>query len=121
MKIHSQEEVRYTLFNNAEEIWFWFCRSQKARQELSRFEKNSYSPIRPCSPDDILQIVLQLNLAGILQKRHINTLTKYGNLYYIPDYRIKEESLHALWWDDAIDKLTVIFKKKGFIYEANSK
>ena len=79
-------------FDNAEQAWFWYCQCQISKNCGESPQPRKTYTLRPCGLDDIYICVVRLSLAGILKKRHINTLIKYGDKLYPPDPRIEEEA-----------------------------
>jgi hypothetical protein len=104
----------YKFFKNAEEAWFWYCRHQ-ALKEGSSYRPQIPRLSRPCSLSDIYVCVVKLSLCGILKKRHVNTLVKFGRRLSPPDHRLDEEVEEAIWWEEAMDKLQTIMLGKGFV------
>ena len=90
-------------FVNAEEAWFWFMRCQRAREEGAEH------------PDDLYRAAV-----GLLRKRqitaeHLRVLAFFGVCERPPDPRCRDEERSARLWDEALDKLTTVLKKKGII------
>lgn len=116
------EELKYVelendsgevLFSCAEEAWFWYCKYEKRTPYKT---KNSNKVVvRPCLLDDIYLSVEKLYWAKKISNRHVKTLIKYGRMLCPPDARIKDEEMEALWWDDAMDKLETVLRKKGIV------
>ncbi|MCW9034758.1 MAG: hypothetical protein OQJ97_11115 [Rhodospirillales bacterium] len=104
-------------FHNAEEAWFWFSRCQNLRNEGARFGEGTKQRTRPCDPDDVYREVQRLKRKGILHKRHLSVLGKFGKLETPPDPRHYEEEPEARLWDEALDRLTTPLKTKGIIDE----
>lgn len=102
-------------FVDAEEAWFWFMRCQRAREEGARFEETPGSVTRPCDPDDLYRAAV-----GLLRKRqitveHLRVLAFFGACERPPDPRCRDEERPARLWNEALDKLTTVLKKKGII------
>ena len=103
----------YQLFNSAEEAWLWFCKYESMVK--SKPKNSSCRIVRPCYLDDIYIAVSRLYLARKISERHVKTLIKYGKLQLIPDERISDEYMEAMWWQDAMDKLEILLIKKGIV------
>lgn len=77
-------------FVNAEEAWFWFVRSQKARMDGARFKDDEADVARPCEPDDLYRILMSLVRKKTLGRRHMKVLANFGMLERVPDARVAE-------------------------------
>ncbi|MBD5398134.1 hypothetical protein HDR60_01345 [bacterium] len=108
-----ENESGEVLFECAEDAWFWYCKYEKRNPYKSN--NSNKVIVRPCMLDDIYLSVVKLYLAKKISERHLKTLIKYGRLQCPPDSRIKDEEMEALWWDDAIDKLETVLRKKGIV------
>lgn len=102
-------------FADAETAWFWFMRCQKARWDGARFERGLAQEVRPCEPDDIYRCARRLVVEGKLQSRHFEVLARFGVLDRPPDSRRPDEvGAHRLW-DEALDKLSTVLRRKGIV------
>jgi hypothetical protein len=80
-----------TLFDTAEEAWFWFMASYDARQAGARIKANEGLYKRPCEPSDILKICERLRRHRRLDMNHFRVLRHYGQRMIAPDpTRVKE-------------------------------
>lgn len=102
-------------FLDAEEAWFWFIRSQRARREGARLTDTDSAHTRPCEPDDIYRIVMGLFRRRTLHKGHLRVLAEYGWRGASPDGRVRDEEPPALLWEDALERMTTVLKEKGII------
>ncbi len=102
-------------FATAEEAWFWFARCQIARRQGARFEPLPGASGRPCDPDDIYRAALALRQQGILRREHLDVLGRFGLCGRPPDPRCEEEDSAARIWEQAIDRLTTVLRRKGII------
>lgn len=107
-------------FLNSEEAWFWFIRCQKARWDGARFEVNMSRAARPCDPDDIYRAVMSLYRNKRLKKQHLSVLARFGLEETPPDARERDQLYPARLWDEALDLLTTILKKKNLIDEEHA-
>lgn len=108
-------EKRVILFCDAEEAWFWFIRSERARREGARLSEAASSDTRPCEPDDLYRMVMALRQRRRLRDDHLRVLVQYGWRECPPDTRVREEQ-HALsLWCEALDRLTTVLKAKGIV------
>lgn len=102
-------------FENAEEAWFWFVRSQKLRDQGARMGDRSVSMVRPCDPDDLYRAVVMLAKGGRIGAAHIGVLSRFGLEDRPPDPRCREEERAARLWDEALDRLSTVLRKKGIV------
>lgn len=113
-----ETEIGEVLFDCAEDAWFWYCKYEKRTPYKSNNSNNVV--IRPCVLDDIYLCVEKLFFAKKIGGRHVKTLIKYGRMLCPPDIRVEDEAMEALWWDDAMDKLETLLRKKGIVRCKNS-
>jgi DNA-binding response OmpR family regulator len=106
---------RVILFIDAEEAWFWFIRSERARLDGARLSKDASNDTRPCDPDDLYRVVMALHRRKRLRDDHLKVLAHYGWRECPPDQRVREDE-HALnLWREALDRLTTVLKAKGIV------
>jgi len=106
---------RTTPFQSAEEAWFWYIRCQKARNDGARMEVDMAREARPCEPDDMYRAVKTLSDNKKITPHHVHVLAKYGHHERPPDPRCQEEVRPHRLWEEALDKLTTLLKKKDII------
>lgn len=102
-------------FLDAEEAWFWFIRSERARREGARLTETFSSHTRPCEPDDIYRIVMGLFRRHTIGNEHLKVLAEYGWRNAPPDGRVREDERPLSLWEDALDRLTTELKAKGIV------
>jgi hypothetical protein len=102
-------------FFDAQEAWFWFMRSQKAQFEGAKFKGAGNDMGRPCDLDDFSRAVMELVRVGKIGRHHLKVLAKFSIREQAPDGRLREESCACLLWDEALDRLSTILRKKGII------
>ncbi len=105
---------RVVPFVSAEEAWFWFVQCQERRAEGARLDNLTNSE-RPCEPDDIWVVVMDLRRRGRLDAHHLWVLVRFGRRGAPPDGRAREEEIAARVWDEAIDALVTPLKAKGIV------
>lgn len=110
-----QSQAPTVPFLNAEEAWFWFVRSQRARLEGAKLRSNEADVVRPCDPDDLYRILMKLVRARNLGRRHMKVLAFFGFSERAPDNRLREEQRAFRLWDEALDRLTTVLKEKGIV------
>ena len=102
-------------FTNAEEAWFWFVRSEKARAERAKAEHTKSLYGRPCDPDDVFRWVKQLYDGGALAIGHLMVMGHYGYLDRYPDRHVEDEVVDYIVWTDAFDMLEPVLVDKGVV------
>jgi len=102
-------------FASAEEAWFWFMRTEKARAERAKAEKINTLDERPCLPDDVYTIVSRLHRHGILFDLHLEVMGEYGFLDRYPRLDDDEEAVDWVIWVDAFDTLEPHLIAKGIV------
>ncbi|MEG3618985.1 hypothetical protein V5T82_11010 [Magnetovibrio sp. PR-2] len=108
-------------FGSAEEAWFWFIRSERARMEGARLSRDASDTTRPCEPDDIYRAVMRLHQKRVIGRHHLKTLARFGWRECPPDSRVRQEQYDVQLWDDALDRLTTELKAKGIVeHEQNT-
>ena len=102
-------------FANAEEAWFWYIRCQRVRWDGARFLNAPGETIRPCDPDDLYRAVSGLARARVIGGEHLRVLGTYGLRECPPDPRCREEQRAARLWDESLDRLTTVLRRKGIV------
>jgi len=108
-------EVAVLPFIDAEEAWFWFMHSQRARAEGGQFRGASGGTARPCDPDDLYRAVMDLARRRLIGRAHLKVLAHFGYNDCPPDPRIDNEVRAHSLWSEALDRLTTVLKSKGII------
>ncbi len=104
-----------TLFDNAEEAWFWFINATTARESGAKIRANEGLYKRPCEPSDIMKILERLHRHRRLDMHHFRVLKHYGLRMIAPDITRAREVLAARLWNEAMDILSDVFISKGII------
>ncbi len=102
-------------FASAEEAWFWFMRTEKARAERAKPEKTQMLCERPCLPDDVYSTVSHLYRNGILLDLHLEVMGEYGFLDRFPYPDDDVEAVDWVLWVDAFDTLEPHLREKGIV------
>ena len=102
-------------FDNAEEAWFWAMSCLVAREDGARFVAGMALQERPCSPDDLIGSAERMGAAGRLKPTHLRVLAGYGRRLLAPDGRTRHEQKAARLWDEALDLLTTVWRRKGIV------
>ena len=109
--IHDYHDVP---FSTAEEAWFWYIRAQKARRDGLRFDGPRLHS-RPCDPDDIYRTLISLRQGGKVRRAHVDVLARFGFREQPPDPRCRDEQVPARLWDEALDRMATVLRRKGII------
>ena len=102
-------------FHDAEEAWFWAMSCLVAREDGARFIAGLSLRERPCSPDDLIVSAERMGAAGRLKPTHLRVLAGYGRRLLAPDRRARSEQTAARLWDEALDLLTTVWRRKGIV------
>lgn len=102
-------------FATAEEAWFWYMRTTKARAEQARAADCSSLNERPCDPDDVFNCVVRLYKENTLYPLHLEVLGEYGYLDRDPFTDDDTEAVDWIIWMDAFDILEPYLFEKEII------
>lgn len=103
-------------FRDAQEAWFWFMRTEKARLQGARPREEASNEMRPCDADDIYRVVMALHRGKRIGAAHLKVLAEYGWRESPPDARLGEERWALGMWDEALDRLTGPLKSRGIVF-----
>jgi len=104
-----------TAFATPEEAWFWGMHCFAARADGARYRAGQSDVARPCEPDDLLASVEALVRGGRLRAAHVRALFGFGRRLAAPDPRRREEERAARLWDEALDRLSTVWRRKGIV------
>ncbi len=110
-----QSQAPTVPFLDAEEAWFWFIRSQRARLEGAKLRSDEADVARPCDPDDVYRVLMDLIRAAVLGRQHLKVLARFGFIERSPDRRVREERRAFTLWDEALDRMTTVLRKKKIV------
>lgn len=102
-------------FDNAEQVWFWFCGCLLARGDGLRSSKDYVNKIRNCEICDIYRIVKRMKFLHQISNRHLRVMTKWGCLNFPPYYDSRAKRSEIRLWDDGIRCFEKHLKEKGII------
>jgi len=108
-------DTNITLFESAEEAWFWFMQANDARQSGARISANLGLYKRPCEPSDILKILERLRRHRRLDMNHFRILRHYGERMIAPDNIRPREIMAARLWGEAMEILHDVFVAKDIV------
>ena len=97
-------------FDDAEAAWFWCVQTSEAIHSGARLQPGMASTSRPCEAVDIQKVVLRLADQKLLNAKHIEALVTYGPRHLRPS-----QPLPALYWHQAMQRMTPILQRKGII------
>lgn len=101
-------------FDNAEEVWFWFCACLQARGGLR--SRSDYTGVpRPCEVADVGRIIKQLHYKRRLSNRHLRVMYRWGAVHCAPyaDRRGKRSEIRL--WCESMQELEVVFRDKRIV------
>lgn len=102
-------------FDDAEEAWFWYAKCQRLRNAGVKPKDIGQITGRPCDPDDLYRAVSWLQGQGRIGVAHVGVLGRFGFEDRPPDPRCRQEERAARLWDEALDRLTTVLRKKGIV------
>lgn len=105
--------INYEAFNNAEEVWFWFCHCISARGDGLRSKSDYPGLPRNCEVGDICQILKQMKARHQISNRHLRILSKWGMMNIPPYYRGKPSEIRL--WEEAIRVLDVYLRSREIL------
>lgn len=106
---------RYEPFENAEEVWFWFCACLQARSDGLR-SRTDYTGIqRPCEVGDIYKIIKRLKLNNQLSNRQLRVMYNWGGLHFPPYYDKRAKRSEIALWEAGIKSLEAVLIDKKII------
>lgn len=107
------EEV--CLFENAQEVWFWFMKSLEARADGAYCMRSNGDVVRPCEPNDIYTIINRLHRTRRLLIDHLRVLAHYGRRGFAPSLDRQKEQKSYYLWQEAFDVLEDVFSFKKLL------
>lgn len=105
----------YEPFNNAEEVWFWFCSSLAARGDGLRSKSDYPGKLRCCEIGDIYRIVKAMKFHQQITNRHLRIMAKWGNLGTPPYYNRSAKRSEIALWEYGISVLGLYLQNKGIL------
>ncbi len=102
-------------FADAAEAWFWFMQCHQARVDGARIVAGLGLVPRPCEPEDVLRAVDRLYRQRRLLRDHLLVLAHYGRRLMAPDPGRRNEERAARLWDEALERLAGMLRRKGIV------
>lgn len=107
------EPIETTPFSSSEEAWFWCCFCESLKDIKGRGGHRNV--IRPCESSDIIIAVNKLIREHIITSEQARILMKYGKEQVPPHPHFGDSLRVCKLWQNAIDFLDYILKKKGIV------
>jgi len=105
----------YEPFDNAEQVWFWFCGCLIARGDGMRSCNDYKGKCRKCEIADIWRIVKRMRYRRQISNRHLRVMMKWGNLECPPYYHVGAKRSEIRLWEEAMRVLEIYLLEKGII------
>lgn len=105
----------YEPFNNAEEVWFWFCCSILARGDGLRSKSDYPGKLRSCEISDIYRIIKQMRLHNEISNRHLRVMSKWGKAGVSPFYERSAKRSEIKLWEYGMCVLDMYLKNKRIL------
>lgn len=92
----------YEPFDNAEEVWFWYCNCLLVRGDGLR-SKNGYDgKLRNCEVSDIEKIIKYMRMRSEVSPRHLRVMYRFGALNVSPYYDKRAKNSEINLWDEGL-------------------
>ena len=92
----------YEPFDNAEDVWFWFCACIQARGDGLRSRSDYCGKKRNCEVADIYRIIKSLKLKGRINNRQLRVLYSWGMMHFPPYYDKRAKRSEIRLWEEGI-------------------
>lgn len=105
----------YEPFENAEEVWFWFCASLQARGSGLRTRCDFVGQPRICEISDVSRIVNKMRRSGSISNRHLRVMSKWGVLHIPPYYDRRAKVSETKLWEYAMNVFEIYLKNQHIL------
>ena len=105
----------YEPFDNAEEVWFWFCRSLDARGDGLRSRNDYPGKCRSIEIGDVSRILKRMRARGEITNRCLRVMSKCGMLGTPPCYDGRAKRSEIRLWEYGIGIFDFYLKTKGIL------
>ena len=105
----------YEPFDNAEEVWFWFCRSLDARGDGLRSRSDYPGKCRSIEIGDVSRILKRMRAHGEITNRCLRVMSKGGMLGPPPYYDGRAKRSEIRLWEYGIGIFDFYLKTKGIL------
>ncbi len=107
--------LRYEPFNNAEEVWFWYCSCLLVRGNGLRSKSDYPGLPRDCELGDIEGILKRMKADNCITNRHLRVLYRWGGLFCTPYYDRRAKKSEIILWEEAIRWFDVYLRAKNIL------
>lgn len=105
----------YEPFENAEEVWFWYCACQLARGDGLRAKCDYHGHLRICEISDIEKIIKKMHRESSVSNRHLRVMYRWGALFTPPYYDRRAKHSEVSLWEEGIKIFEIYLRQKGII------
>lgn len=105
----------YVPFENAEEVWFWFCSSVSARGDGLRSKSDYWGKLRLCELADIHNIIKAMKRNHHLSNRHLRIMIKWGTEQISPFYERSAKRSEIRLWEEGVKNFEIYLKHKKIL------
>lgn len=105
----------YEPFENAEQVWFWFCGCLMAREDGLRSSKDYSFKRRCCEVADIYRLIKRMKFYHQINNRHLRIMIKWETLATSPVLDKRAKNSEAKLWGEGISILEIYLKDKRII------
>lgn len=102
-------------FENAEEVWFWFCRSLEARGDGLRSKSDFPGKLRCIEIGDVCRIIKQMRNKSEISGRCLRVMSKWGIIGCPPHYERTAKKSEISLWEEGIYVFNLYLKAKGIL------
>lgn len=92
----------YKPFDNAEEVWFWYCNCLVIREDGLRSKGEHNGTPRICEVSDIAKIIKYMRMRSEVSPRHLRVMYRFGALNVPPYYDKRAKNSEVNLWDEGI-------------------
>ena len=89
-------------FENAEQVWFWFCTSLLARGDGLRSKTDYWGKPRCCEISDISRIIKEMKKNHHLSNRHLRVMSAWGTKHKTPWESKRAKRSEIRLWEEGI-------------------
>ena len=105
----------YEPFDNAEEVWFWFCRSLDARGDGLRSRSDYPGKCRSIEIGVVSRLLNRMRAVGEITNRCLRVMSKWGMLGTPPYYDGRAKRSEIRLWEYGIGIFDFYLKTKGIL------
>ena len=105
----------YEPFDNAEEGWFWFCRSLDAGGDGLRPRSDYPGKCRSIEIGDVSRILKRMRARGEITNRCLRVMSKWGMLGTPPYYDGRAKRSEIRLWEYGIGIFGFYLENKGIL------